>query len=199
MNPPGDFKLCFQKIVSSARELATSLADARPIRYEVGLAPATRIRTHYRCTGVVFVSVEGAPRRPSSPYTMLQYRKTSDRWLGFQLVSVSEANVLLRQGTMKRKGPSRQDGQRSLTDFFCPPAKRATSTIEPAPSTSDTIVIDVPDSTQSSESQKNSSRRRLLEQFINKWRPPNGHWWDCAGSNTFPRDESSLRARRLAA
>ena len=32
MNPPGDFKLCFQKIVSSARELATSLADARPIR-----------------------------------------------------------------------------------------------------------------------------------------------------------------------
>ena len=59
---------------------------------------------------------------------------------------------------MKRKGPSRQDGQRSLTDFFCPPAKRATSTIEPAPSTSDTVVIDVPDSTQSSESQKNSSR-----------------------------------------
>ena len=50
MNPPGDFKLCFQKIVSSARELATSLADARPIRYEVGLAPTTRIRTHYRCS-----------------------------------------------------------------------------------------------------------------------------------------------------
>ena len=116
--PAGNFNLCFRKFVYSTRKLANSFANACCRSITPKPHAFAHTTTKWTCSGY-------------TPPTFSTRNTKSLRPL------VRHSILFLLRGKrfaqMKRKGPSHQNEQRSLTDFFCPPAKRGTSTIEPVP------------------------------------------------------------------